>query len=83
LRGRAEILDWTDMDGPNVFHGFWLGRQILRAYEKSRRRGETRVCFLRITLDPVMRTYGVGHSIWNFRRHIEAATGTVNWGRQR
>lgn len=84
LRGRAEILDWTDVDGTKVFRGFWMGRQILSAYEESRRRGESRVCFLRITLDPVMRTYGVGHSIWNLRRHIEAATGTVNWGpRQR
>ncbi|GAB4964145.1 hypothetical protein MAHJHV55_29620 [Mycobacterium avium subsp. hominissuis] len=80
LLGRAEILDWTDADGTNAFRGFWTGRQILSAYEKSRRRGETRVCFLRITLDPVIRTYGVGHSIWNLRRHIEAATGTVNWG---
>jgi hypothetical protein len=83
LRGRGEILDWTDVDGTNVFRGFWMGRQILRAYEKSRRRGETRVCFLRITLDPVMRTYGVGHSIWDLRRHMEAAAGTVNSGASR
>ena len=84
LRGLAEILDWTDLDGTNVFRGFWMGRQILSAYEKSRRRGETRVCFLRITLDPVVRTYGVGHSIWNLRRHMEAGTGIVNSGpRQR
>ena len=83
LRGRAEILDLTDVDGTNVFRGFWMGRQILSAYEKSRRRGETRVCFLRITLEPVMRTYGVGHSVWNLRRHMEAATGTVNSGPRR
>ena len=83
LRGRAEILDWTDVDGTNVFRGFWMGRQILSAYEKSRRRGETRVCFLKITLDPVMRTYGVGHSIWDLRRHMEAAAGTVNSGASR
>ncbi len=83
LRGRAEILDWTDVDGTNVFRGFWMGRQILSAYEKSRHRGETRVCFLRITVDPVMQTYGVGHSIWNLRRHMEAATDTVNSGRRR
>jgi general stress protein 26 len=77
LHGRAEILDWADMDGTNVFRGFWMGRQILSAYEKSRRRGETGVCFLRIALDPVIRTYGVGHSIWDLRRHMEAATGSV------
>lgn len=78
LRGRAEILDWTDVDGTNVFRGFWVGRQILSAYEEARRRGETRVCFLRITLEPVIRTYGVGHSIWKLRRHMEGGTGTVN-----
>jgi general stress protein 26 len=80
LHGRAEILDWTDVDGTNVFRGFWMGRQILSAYEKSRRDGETGVCFLRIALDPVIRTYGVGHSIWSIRRHMEAAAGTVRLG---
>lgn len=80
LRGRAEILDWTDADGTNVFRGFWMGRQILSSYEKSRRRGETRVCFLRITLDPVIRTYGVGYSIWSIRRHMEGAAGAFRLG---
>jgi general stress protein 26 len=80
LRGRAEILDWTEVDGTNVFRSFWMGRQILSAYEKSRRKGETGVCFLKITLDPVIRTYGVGHSIWSLRRHMEAAAGTVRRG---
>jgi hypothetical protein len=80
LRGRAEILDWTDADGTNVFRGFWMGRQILSSYEKSRRTGETRVCFLRITLDPVIRTYGVGYSIWSIHRHMEAAAGAFRLG---
>jgi general stress protein 26 len=26
LRGRAEILDWTDEEGTDVFRRFWLGR---------------------------------------------------------
>lgn len=77
LHGQAEILDWTDADGTDVFRGFWMGRQILGAYEKSRRKGETGVCFLRITLDPVIRTYGVGRSIWSIRRHMEAAAVKV------
>jgi nitroimidazol reductase NimA-like FMN-containing flavoprotein (pyridoxamine 5'-phosphate oxidase superfamily) len=78
LRGRAEILDWTDEEGTNAFRRFWMGRQILAAYEKSRRRqGETRVCFLKITLDPVIRTYAVGHSVWDLRRRMELAGATV------
>ena len=78
LRGRAEILDWTDEEGTNVFRRFWMGRRILAAYEKSRRRqGETRVCFLKITLDPVIRTYAVGHSVWDLRRRMESAGATV------
>ena len=79
LRGRAEILDWTDEQGTAVFRGFWMGRRILDAYERSRRDGETRVCFLRITLDPVIRTYAVGHSLWDLRRRMESATGTVRY----
>lgn len=78
LRGRAEILDWTDEEGTNAFRRFWVGRRILAAYEKSRRsQGETRVCFLKITLDPVIRTYAVGHSVWDLRRRMESAGATV------
>ena len=80
LHGIAEILDWTDVDGTRVFGGFWIGRLILRGYAKSRRRGETRICFLRITLDPAIRTYGVGHSVWELHRHMEAGAGTVYFG---
>lgn len=77
LRGVAEIIDWNDFDGTSTFRGFWIGRRILDAYEKARRRGEKRVCFLRITLDPEIRFYGVGHSVWDLRRHMEAAAGRV------
>ena len=77
LRGRAEILDWTDAEGTAVFRRFWMGRRILAAYEQSRRRGETRVCFLRITLDPVIHTYAVGYSVWEMRRRMESAAATV------
>jgi hypothetical protein len=77
LRGRAEILDWSDPEGTEVFRRSWRGRRILAAYAQARRRGETRVCFLRITPDPVARTYGVGHSVWALRRRMEAAAGRV------
>jgi general stress protein 26 len=77
LRGRAEVLDWTDEEGTNAFQRFWVGRRILAAYEKSRKLGETRICFLKITLDPVIRTYAVGHSVWDLRRRMESAGATV------
>jgi hypothetical protein len=77
LKGRAEILDWTDPAGTDVFRRFWVGRRILGAYEQSRRRGETRVCFLKITLDPVVRTYAVGYAVWDLRRRMESAAATV------
>ena len=78
LRGRAEILDWTDEEGTNAFRRFWMGRRILAAYEKSRRRqGETRVCFLKITLDPVIRTYSVDYSVWDLWRRMESAGAKV------
>jgi hypothetical protein len=80
LHGVAEILDWTDADGIGAFRAFRMGRMILRGYERSRRRGETRVCFLRIMLDSVIRTYGVGHNVWELRRHMESGIGTFVLG---
>jgi general stress protein 26 len=77
LTGRAEILDWTDRAGTEVFGRFWMGRRILEAYEQSRRRGETRVCFLKITPDPAAHTYMVGYSVWELRKRMEAAAATV------
>ena len=77
IHGRAEILDWTDEAGTHVFERFWLGRRILAAYRKSHDRGETRICFLRITPDPVVRTYMVGYGIWEVSRHMEAAAARV------
>jgi hypothetical protein len=77
LHGRAEIVDWTDAEGTDVFRHFWMGRRILKAYEQSRRRGETRMCFLRIRPDPVVSTYMVGCSIWQIRRRMESGAGSV------
>jgi general stress protein 26 len=77
LRGRAEILDWTDEQGTRAFRGFWLGRRILDAYRRWHGRGETRICFLRITLDPVISTYMVGCSIWELSRRMEAGAAKV------
>ena len=80
LTGRAEILDWADPAGTEVFGRFWMGRRILEAYEESRRRGETRVCFLRVTPDPVVHTYMVGSSVWELRKRMESAAATVDIG---
>jgi general stress protein 26 len=83
LQGTAEILDWTDETGTEVFGRFWMGRRILEAYETSRRRGETRVRFLRITPDPVVHTYMVGSSVWELRKRMESAAATVDLGPKR
>jgi general stress protein 26 len=77
LEGRAEILDWADASGTDAFGRFWLGRRILNAYRQARRRGETRVCFLRIMPDPVIHTYMVGRSLWEIARRMEAGAGTT------
>jgi hypothetical protein len=63
LHGHAEIVDWTDEEGTDVFRRFSMGRRILEAYQESHRRGETRICFLKIVPDPVVYTYMVGCSI--------------------
>lgn len=78
LRGQAEILDGTDPEGTAVFGRFWMGRRILAAYEQARReRGETRICFLKITLDPLIHTYAVGYTVWDLQRRMESAAATV------
>ena len=77
LRGRAEILDWTDEGGTDVFRHSWLGRRILEAYGASHRRGETRICFLRIMPDRLVSTYMVGYRIWELRRHMESGAGEI------
>lgn len=77
LSGRAEILDRNDRTGTDVFRGYWMGRRILEAYADSSRRGETRICFLKITPDPVVRTYMVGYGIWELRSRMESGAAKV------
>jgi hypothetical protein len=77
LQGRAEILDGSDARGTDVFRHFWLGRRILEAYEQSRYRGETRVCFLKITPDPVIRTYMVNRNVLDLRKQMESGAAKV------
>jgi hypothetical protein len=77
LHGQAQILDWTDAAGTRVFQGFWLGRRILAGYRASHRRGERRICFLKITVDPVITTYLVGVRAWELRRRMERGAGRV------
>ena len=77
VRGRAEILESTDEQGTRAYRGFWLGRRILEAYRRSHRRGETRICFLKITLDPVISTYMVGSSILEISRRMESGAAKV------
>src|SRR5215208_1236583 len=77
LHGRAEIVDWTDEAGSNVFRSFWLGRRILATYRAAHRRGETRVCFLKIVVDPVITTYMVGVNAWELRRRMERGAARV------
>ncbi|KKB98766.1 pyridoxamine 5'-phosphate oxidase [Mycobacterium nebraskense] len=77
LRGRAEILDWRDTEGIDVFERFWLGRRILKGYRNYHRRGETRICFLKITLDPVIRTYMVGANVWQVSRRMESGAAKL------
>ncbi len=77
LHGHAEILDWSDHQGTQVFTRFWIGRRILKGYQDFQRRGETRICFLKITPDPVIRTYMVGASILQIRRRMESGVAKV------
>lgn len=77
FHGQAGILDWTDEEGTDVFRRFWMGRRILEAYQQAHRRGETRICFLKITPHPMAYTYMVGYSIWQLRKRMESGAAKV------
>jgi hypothetical protein len=63
FQGQAEVLERDHPDGVETFRSFAMGRRILAMYEDFARRGETGVCFLRITPGATVSTYMVGHSI--------------------
>ncbi len=50
---------------------------VLSTDAESRRRGEMRICFLKITLDPLIRTYMVGYGIWELRSRMESGAAKV------
>lgn len=77
FQGQAEILDWRVATGVQVFKSFLMGRQILRKYQEAFDRGETRVCFLRITPDAEVSTYMVGYPVWEISRRMETGSATV------
>ena len=73
----AELLEATDEEGRAVFQRFWLGRRILKSYLAMERRGDTRICFLKVTPEPLMRSYMVGSNVLSLMRHMEASAGKV------
>ena len=77
LRGTAELLEWTDPGGTTVFQHFWMGRRILQGYRRSHRAGEHRICFIRVTVDPVVHTYMLGTSLWQIWRRMESGADRV------
>jgi general stress protein 26 len=77
VRGRAEIVAATDTEGRAIFQRFWLGRRILKSYRAMARRGETRICFLKITPEPLVHSYMVGTTVFGLMRHMEAGAGQV------
>jgi len=77
FQGQAELLDRDDREGVETFRSFAMGRRILSMYEDLARRGETGVCFLRITPDPTLSTYMVGHSLWELMRRMETGIERV------
>lgn len=77
FQGRAEILDWQDVDGTQTFESFFMGRQILKGYRLAHRRGETRICFVRIRPDEQISTYMVGYPVWEISKRMESGAARV------
>jgi len=77
FQGQAEIVDWKDKVALEAFRASFMGRMILNMYDDMYRRGDTSICFLRITPDPTIFTYGVGVSLWEMKRRMEVASAKV------
>jgi len=77
FQGRAEIIDWKDEIGVTAFKTSFMGRTILNMYDDMHRQGDTSICFLRITPDPAIFTYGVGVSLLQMRRRMEIGFAKV------
>ena len=77
FQGKAEILDRKDEVGTRIFASFFMGRQILRKYKEASGRGETRICFVRITPDEEIFTYMVGYPVWEIGRRMESGAARV------
>jgi nitroimidazol reductase NimA-like FMN-containing flavoprotein (pyridoxamine 5'-phosphate oxidase superfamily) len=77
FQGKAEILDWEDEAGTRIFESFFMGRQILRKYREANGRGETRICFVRISPDKEIFTYMVGYPVWEISKRMESGAGRV------
>ena len=77
FQGTAEILARNHDEGARAFSSSFLGRTILRMYEQLERRGEARVCFVRIEPGPVMFTYGLGTPLWRLRHRMEQGAAMV------
>lgn len=77
FQGQAEIIDWKDETALAAFKTSYMGRTIVNAYDEMYRQGDHTICFLRITPDSAIFTYGVGVSIWEMRRHMEVGFAKV------
>ena len=77
FQGTAEILDRTHAGGTEAFESFFLGRTIMKMYKEFERRGETRICFLRIKPGPVMFAYAVGSPIWQLVNRMEGGLSRI------
>ena len=76
LRGTAELLEWTDPDGTTVSSTSGWDAESSRD-TGDHRAGEHRICFIRITVDPVVHTYMLGTSLWQIWRRMESGADRV------
>jgi pyridoxamine 5'-phosphate oxidase-like protein len=77
FQGTAELLERSHPEGVQTFRRFFPGRWILRMYDEFERRGETRVCFVRIRLGSVIFAYGVGRPIWRLVDRMEQGLSRI------
>lgn len=76
FQGTADVVDGGDRAATNAFTTSYILSMMLQVSSRiDARLGE--VCFIRVTPDPVIFTYGLGLSFWQLRKHIEHAGSRV------
>jgi hypothetical protein len=83
FQGTGRILEIDNQNALEAFRSSYILRENVKLASHIKENELGRVCFIRITSDPVILTYGLGISIMEFRKHAADAASRVEIPPQR